>query len=198
MDFYEAKDIQKWKPGTKHNWRGKQMPVPQINWLSNVSIALTEPWQWLFYEMNQPGMTGNSFHGFFGIKTAVANSAGFSESDRRADFINGRDIGAKPPRLGKVYSFGGAILRGKVNGKYIYIETIDSNQKPPTWKDLKPKYWLYCVAKIVRYDGSTFDFPHRGGLPVLFPLVAPGGVVKVLYNHNDPNKPIPWIRAVQS
>ena len=191
-DYYICHDVEKgWV------WRGvKQMPVPEIFWLDDTAIPLTKEWQKLIFEMNQPGMTKKQFRGFLGKRTAVANSAGFDEKDPRRDYINKKDLDAPLPKLGKCYTFGGAIVRGVEKDGFLVVETLDGLKAPPTWKELKNKYWLYSTAVIVQKDGATFNFPYRGGLPVFFPLVAIGPV-KVRLDLNLKDKPVPLIRRMR-
>lgn len=189
-DYYVCHDKAKGKI-----WRVKSMPVPEIFWLDDTSIPLTKEWQEFIFTMNQPGMTKKRYRGFLGKKTAVANSGGFDENDPRADFINLIDLEQPLPRLGKCYTFGGARLRGTVKNGYLIVETLDGSKPPPAWKDIQDKYWLYSTALIVQKDGATFNFPYRGGLPVLFPHVAIGEV-KVKLNLNVKDKPIPLIKRI--
>lgn len=150
--------------------------VPEVYQLwPQVEVPLTEAWQRLIFEMNQPGMTGTGFRSLLAHDRAFSNGSNGYNSVPLADFINGRDLSTPFPALDKPRFCGGAILTGQKQGRRLLVETLDGSQDPPSWEWLRVRPWLYFEAVNVTLRGIT-RFPQRGGLPVYMPLVAIGEV----------------------
>lgn len=192
-EYYVAHDIEKGKI-----WRGIKQAVPEVYWLNNTAIPLTEAWQKLIYQMNQPGMTKKWFRQNLGWNVAWCNYTGFNEpGDPRKDYINKKDLNnpnARLPFLDKSRCCS-MILHGKEEDGFLIVETLDGSKPPPSWKELQDKYWLYFYAIEVDKNGRTFNFPYRGGLRVLMPLVAIG-TVRIQLNNNIDDKPIPYVTRI--
>lgn len=171
-------------------------PAPEVYWLDGDMVKLTEAWQKLIFEMNQPYMSKKQYRQNLGYNVAWANDTGFNESgDPRRDYINKLDLTAKYPFLDKCRICGGAKIRGVEQDGILTIEVLDGAKPPPKWSDLKLKPWLYFRAWIVRTDGSVIDFPYCAGKPVIMPLV---GIppVRVKLNLNEPDRSTPYIKRV--
>lgn len=159
-------------------WRGIRAAVPEVfHFDMSAPTKLTKPWQELIMALN-PGMPAPAFRSLLKHDRAFCNkSNGFDYKDvKRADFINGIDLGAKPPINDKCRCCGGAILRGKRNGDLLKIETLDGSKPPPSIEWLRARPWLYFRCYTIRPDGTLGDFPQNGGKPVYMPLVATGSV----------------------
>lgn len=148
---------------------------PEVFFGNREETPFGADWQLLSYALN-PGMTGAKWRALYAFDKAFTNGTGFDNPNTgpRADFVNGRDLGAQVPYWKSFIFCGGASLRGEVDGVDLVIEKMDGYGPAPTLAWLLAHPWLYFVATTVRENGTIGNFPHMGGLPVYIPLVGSG------------------------
>lgn len=171
-------------------------PNPEVYWLDESPVILTEAWQELIFEMNKPYMSKKWFTQNLAYNVAWANGTGFNDpNDPRRNYIEGTNLTARYPNLDKCRCCQ-MRLHGTESNGILTVEVLDGNQPPPKWIDLEKKPWLYFRALIVQKDGSVIDFPYCGGNPVYMPLVGIPPVT-VRLNFNDTDRPaIPYITRI--
>jgi hypothetical protein len=147
--------------------------VPEVFRLSPWhGIQLNRQWQEFTYAINQPGLTPEKWRVLYDFRRAFTNNgAGYdwnSNIPPKQDWINMRDTTAADlPRFDGPRICGGAVVTGRVDGGWLWLDYLDANQPPP--QDVKP--WHKFCAVNVRPDGIS-KFPQRGGLDVWIPLIG--------------------------
>lgn len=194
LEWYVAHDREK---GTI--WRKN---VPEVYHFDQMApTTLTRAWQEFIYKLNNGGkpggMTPNSFHGLFRWNKAFSNrSAGFDwPTVPHADFIKKTNLKATPPRLDKCRICGGAVIRGKVQGNLLIVETLNGKNPPPPLEWLLERPWLYFRCWTVLPNGQNAEFPQTAN-GVLMPLVSTGNV-SVQIGENLETKPYPFVTPVR-
>lgn len=145
--------------------------VPEVFVLNERRTPFGESWQRLSFALN-PGMTGERWRALYDYQRAFTNGTGF-DKDPRADYVNGRDLGAGLPAWDKTRVCGGATVTGFVDGGDLVVGILDGNQPAPALGWLLAHPWLYFHAVNVTAGGIT-RFPQNEGRPVLVPLVGSG------------------------
>lgn len=110
-------------------------------------IEMTEVIQWIMYEVmtrKNHVITREKFRVVLGGGIMLTNQQGWDDprAGPRADYVNGRDIGAELPLLMKAIMNGGMYIpnhTGTVVGNEIIcrpgIHGLDANSLPKTWQD---------------------------------------------------------------
>jgi len=175
----------------KHYGEGVRPGVvkrPEIYWLSNQAVELTEGLQWLTYELFRHGapslpedLAKTRHESLYHYQKAFANYIGYcAPSPLRKNYILRKylnDNSAENPGLDKVRFCGGftglgVIERDKeyydylieppearyVRGDVVWFEYIDPNNLP-TINELIGKPWLYFHATIA-YENRAGQFPN--------------------------------------
>ena len=185
--------------------------VPEVFLLEPIDLTtpIPEHWQWLCYALNCPGITPKQHRQLFDWQRAFTNfNAGYDNPGGKlhCDFINGRDLTSPPPWFDKPRVCGGAILRGKLTGDILAVETLNGNNDPPlVWTGgdwdayvasvavwAKEHYWLFFRAVTIASNGENYNFPQGNGQPVLIPLVT-SAPVTVKINNKVLGKPIQYV-----
>jgi hypothetical protein len=147
--------------------------VPEVFRLSPWhGIQLNRQWQEFTYALNQPGLTPEKWRVLYDFRRAFTNNgAGYdwnSNNPPKQDWINMRDTNATDlPRFDGPRICGGAVVTGRVDGDWLWLDYLDANNPPP--QDVKP--WHKFCAVNVRPDGIS-KFPQRAGLDVWIPLIG--------------------------
>lgn len=137
-------------------------------------IPLNRAWQEFTFALNQPGMTGPKWRVLYDYRRAFTNNgAGYDWQNNvppKQDWINMRDTNAEDTvRFDGPRICGGAVVTGKVDGEWLWLDYLDTDNPPPKVEDVKP--WHKFCALNVRPDGIS-KFPQRAGLDVWIPLIA--------------------------
>jgi hypothetical protein len=100
----------------------------------NPDTIFDPQWQFFLYAIN-PGMRTNAISSLMGHQKALMNNTGIGDSNNpRANYIEGEDLDAPPPRLDKLRTFARNIHTGIEMGDFLQLKTFDGNNPPP----LKP------------------------------------------------------------
>jgi hypothetical protein len=130
-----------------------------------------------------PNMINSKWHGLHlggnqgQDATAFNNRQGFEMiGDPRADYINGKDIGADNPKQ-EALVCGGAILREVYHdSEYLYPEYIDGNLPAPSLQYVRDRPYLYFDAVTIRSQAGggivIGRFPQGLGERVYILLLA--------------------------
>jgi len=195
-------------------WRGLDNGVPEVFWLmpNDLTTPIPEKWQWFCYALNCPGITPAQHRNLYDWIRAFTNgNAGYDNPSGRlhCDYINKKDLASPPPWFDKPRVCGGAILRGKLTGDILEVETLNGKADPPkVWAGgdwdtyvldvaswAKEHYWLCFRAVTIAPDGHNYNFPQGNTQPVLIPLVT-SAPVTVKINNKITAKPIPYVVKV--
>jgi hypothetical protein len=147
--------------------------VPEVYRLSPWhAIPLNRAWQEFTYSLNQPGLTPEKWRVLYDFRRAFTNNgAGYdwnSNNPPKQDWINMRDTTATDTvRFDGPRICGGAVVTGRVDGDWLWLDYLDTTKPPPA--DVKP--WHKFCALNVRPDGIS-KFPQRAGMDVWIPLIA--------------------------
>jgi hypothetical protein len=186
--------------------------VPEVFLLEPIDLTTPIPknWQWFCYALNCPGITPKQHRQLFDWQRAFTNfNAGYDNPGGKLhpDVVNDRDLDSPYPlRFDKPRVCGGAILRGKLTGDILAVETLNGNNDPPlVWSGgdwdayvldvaawAKEHYWLCFRAVTIAPDGHNYNFPQGNTQPVLIPLVT-SAPVTVKINNKITAKPIPYV-----
>lgn len=126
--------------------RKRAMPEVYRFWPHH-SVVLYEPLQKLWKAIN-PELDGIKWRSLLGSTLAFTNnSTGFGR-ECHADYVNHRDLKCKPPSFDFSRFCGGAIVKGKLSGERVYIQTVRTNGKLPTAQELlnSPHLWFYATS----------------------------------------------------
>jgi hypothetical protein len=130
-------------------------------------VLLTEPIQWLWRRMN-PLLTDKQWTALLGNGLAFTNGTGFPG---HANYILREELNEKDPRFDQARICGGALVRGRVEGLWLWIENVIDVRKPlPTVQQVYDER-RYFVATTARDDGTIGMFKGRG-LDVFVPLLV--------------------------
>jgi len=179
-------------------WWRKGLPEVQ-NFDGSHVTKMLEWVQRLAFDLN-PGIDPAKFRVLYNQTRAFTNGMGFDTSHAstdpgyvpRRDYINRRDLDAEFPRFDKSRVCGGATIAGCVNGNWLEVETLNVNMPVPlSYVQARP--WLTFTATTVSSTSTNDreiigDFPQRGGLPCIIPLVT---TYPVRY-------PMKWLEAVDN
>jgi hypothetical protein len=175
-------------PTNRPFWRVLHDPeMPRGIWRKNVpevfrmeplhAIPLNRAWQLFTFELN-PGMNPKKWRVLYGWFTAFTNNgAGYDHpgSPEKADFVNMRNIkSVHLPKFDQPRLCGGALVTGKVDGDYLWMDTLNTNQPPPKAESVKP-WHKFCALNIrLKADGtpSLSRFPYCDGRDVIVPLIS--------------------------
>jgi len=139
------------------------VPLPEVHSLfPNGYMPLDRGWQMLWFGIN-PELPPLKWRALLGYTVAFTNDQGFDKpGDPRADYINGQGIGAPLPKM-ELLLCGGAIITGRPDGAWFWVETLDGNNPPPTatWVLDHPWYWFRAVS--INPDGEINNLPQGGG-----------------------------------
>lgn len=131
-----------------------------------------EPWQWLSFNMNQPGMTPQKWTALHNWTTVITNEQGYNKpGDPRRNYILGTNLTAEHPKVASLL-FGGNVITGRVEGEWLEVETLDARLSPPTLGYILTHRWLYSIGTNVRKDGRVGKLPQGEGRDVLLPIYA--------------------------
>lgn len=181
----------------QEQWRGTKSGVPEVfHFDQDAPTKLTHAWQDFIMALN-PGMTGDGWRSLAKWDRAFTNGTGYDNPNGSiyADFINKRDMTAKPPVEDKCRCCGGANLHGTVSNGVLTIETLDGSKDPPALDWVLARPWLYFQCYTIKPDNTNGDFPQNNGKPVYWPLVA-NGKVTVKINTLIKEKPYPQVVPV--
>lgn len=208
-EIIKLEEYKKFRNKDFYSWRSIAAPVPEIfHFADDTKTVLTEPWQLTIWMMN-PGMSGEQFRSLFKKDRAVSDHGSGFGDEPRADYVNMRDLDARPIEIRKKFVFGGAVISGTLNGKILTVDTLDGSKPPPGYQNDKTRegklyyarlaaMWIMArphlryAAITVKPDGTRGTFPQRNGLPVWLPLVVTG-TAKAKINTPIWGKPFPYI-----
>lgn len=147
--------------------RGVALPeVHQL--LPQGFFPLDEAWQWLWKNIN-PSLAPRDWRALLQYERAFTNDNGFDKpGDPRRDYVNGRDLKAvddrgKPalPKM-ELLLCGGATITGRVEGAYLYLDTLDGWAAPPPAAWVIERPWLWYAAVSVNPRGEINNLPQGG------------------------------------
>jgi hypothetical protein len=125
------------------------MPLPEVfRFQPGHSVLLTEPLQKLWFGIN-PELSGEKWRRLLGSSLAFCNnSTGFGGGTPHADYVNGKDLTAKPPSFDFSRFCGGAEVRGRVVGDRVIIQSVLTSGPLPTAEELlaSPHLWFYGTS----------------------------------------------------
>lgn len=172
--------------------------VPEVFTLSpEHAIPLNREWQ-LFSKQLNLTMTGDKWRNLHGYYTAFTNQgAGYDRPGDlpKQDWVNMRDTTAPElPRFDKPRICGGALVTGRVDGAYLWLDYLDANLPPPAIENVKP-WHKFCALNVVN-ETTLSRFPQgTDGADVWIPLIARRPVLMSLsrlQRWTDPNPPDPY------
>jgi hypothetical protein len=146
--------------------------APEIQRLEPFHMtAFSYSWQWLSFGMN-PGMTPQKWTSLYGNTTVMTNGQGFGDaSDPRRNYITGEDASAELPRVASLL-FGGNVVTGRVDGAWLWVETLDCSKPAPSLAYILARRWLYQIGTNVSKSGQVSRLPQGAGQDVLLPIYA--------------------------
>lgn len=131
----------------------------------------TKGWQEFSFELM--GLPSRRWRAVFTWQRVLTNENGFDKpGDPRADWINKLNLESPNPKYASLL-FGGNVVTGRVDGDWLWVETLDGLNAPPSVAWVRERPWLIQVCTNVQYDtGKVFNFPQGDGLPVIVPILA--------------------------
>lgn len=146
--------------------------APQVQRMAPYHMTrFTRGWQLLSFAMN-PGMSYSKWISLYSWTTVITNEQGFGKpGDPRVDFIGGTNLGAELPKVASLL-FGGNVITGRVEGVWLWVETLDASKPAPTLDHILSKRWLYSIGTNVSKNGSVGRLPQGSGRDVLLPIYA--------------------------
>lgn len=157
-------------------WR---FSVPEVFPLTPLHlIPLDREWQLFTKDLN-PSMSREKWRILYGWATAFTNHEyGFDypqAEEPLQDWVNMKDIDAPGlPTFDKPRLCGGALVTGREEAGFLWIEYLDATQPPPKADDVP--IWLKFCATTVRKTASGTQavgrFPQGGGADVWVPIIS--------------------------
>lgn len=156
------------------------VPLPEINpLLPNGFFPLDEAWQWLWKDIN-PELSPRDWRALLQYQRAFTNQNGFDKpGDPRRDYINGRDLEAVDDQGNPAYPkmelllCGGAVVTGRAEGEWLWVDVLDGNQPPPSaaWVLAHPEFSFRAVS--INPRGEINNLTQGGqGLAKRVPIVS--------------------------
>lgn len=148
----------------------RNVPLPEINpMFPNGFFPLNEQWQWLWKDIN-PALSPRDWRALLQYERFMTNDNGFDKpGDPRRDYVNKRDLFAvddrgKPalPKM-ELLLCGGATVTGRVEGAYLYVDTLDGWAAPPPAEWVLARPWLWFRAVSINPQGEINNLPQGGG-----------------------------------
>lgn len=145
----------------------------------------TKQWQYFLYAINK-GMSLAAIMSLMGRAKALFNNGGLSEDDDpRQNWLTGKNLTYKPPKMDKLRTFSRNTHAGTDDGRYLTLITFDGNRPPPlkpgkvypqTLAQVNPDDYLYgpwnashlflkCNNIRNKSGGQTSIFPFDNGIP---------------------------------
>lgn len=127
--------------------------------------------QLVSYQINTPSnpnctraMDREQWRVLWGSGEAWMNGTGYNEvGDPRADWVNMRDTTFDNPKLDKARVPCGALVTGKLEGEWLWMETLRVQDATPSLEWLIDRPWLLWDAVVVGEDGRNIRrFPQNG------------------------------------
>ncbi len=140
----------------KHKSLPEVFRFPQFH-----SVLLIEPLQWLWRNVN-PELSDEKWATLVTDELMLTNGTGFGGKNPRADYVNRRNLDAKPAAFDQVRFMGGAKFKGVEQGSNVLIETIRVDKPLPTAQELMGKDWLWYWGTGIRPDGGINYIWRRG------------------------------------
>lgn len=134
----------------------------------------TAGWQERSFEMNNTNglsMTPQKWTSLYSGKTVITNNQGFGQDDDRRNYIEGTNLTAEHPKVASLL-FGGNVITGRVDGVWLWVETLDASKPAPSLEYILARRWLYSIGTNVRKDGRVGRLPQGEGRDVLLPIYA--------------------------
>jgi hypothetical protein len=139
------------------------MPLPEVfRFQPGHDVLLTKPLQLLWKGIN-PELSGDKWRRLLGSSLAFCNnSTGFGGGVPHADFVNGRDLTAKPPSFDFSRFCGGAEVRGRLSGDRVLIQSILTSGPLPTAAELLASPWLWFYGTSIAPSRAIYYIRKMG------------------------------------